>query len=156
VDSEEMRANKRKKKREKILVPKAIQKKIEPKISLSAAVDPKFHQRPTNTKNEDYFVSEKNNLLLKEIKKFATMEEMQRTLVDRLNLDFGSDSIGLKANANKYVNLDCKYMKCPFAHWYNYKQEGSRIVNIEWFRGINQNHSVAAHEQGILKQAQYF
>jgi hypothetical protein len=130
--------------------------KSEPKICRASCVDPKFHQRPTNTKNEDYFVSEKNNQLLKELKRFATMEEMQRNLVNRLNLDFGSDSIGLKANPNKYVNLDCKYLKCPFAHWYNYKQEGSRIVSIEWFRGINQNHSVSAHEQGILKSGQYF
>jgi hypothetical protein len=29
-------------------------------------------------------------------------------------------------------------------------------VSIEWFRGINQNHSVSAHEQGILKSGQYF
>jgi len=69
-----------------------------PISSLSAAVDPKFHQRPKNVANEDYFVSEKNNMIIKELKKFATMEEMQRVLVDRLNKDFGSDSIGLKAN----------------------------------------------------------
>lgn len=49
------------------------------------------------------------------------------------------------AVGTKYVKLICKFLKCPFQHWYTFEMKNNKPVKLKWFRGINQSHSISSH-----------
>jgi hypothetical protein len=77
------------------------------------------------------------------------MEQLQTTIVDKMNEIFGS-SVHRVKKARKHVHVCC-LKDCLFQLWLRQDQQG-----LTFFKVISQHHSVLAHSSTRAKQKLLF
>lgn len=124
-------------------------------------VDPcKFE---VSARNTNYFRCPGVDLeLMGEIKNkvFKNMTDFNEQAIDKLNGLFGHQVLrAYHQIGKKYVIVRCLARNCIYQQWFTFQdaasEDGSEyaIANIKFFRTINHNHCVDAHEQGIIRDS---
>ena len=116
-----------------------------------------------SAKNTNYFRCPGVDLeLMGEIKNkvFKNMADFNEQAIDKLNGIFGHPVLrAYHQIGKKYVIVRCVARNCIYQQWFTFQdaasEDGSEyaIANIKFFRSINHNHCVDAHEQGIIRDS---
>jgi len=109
-----------------------------------------------NPVNEEFLVDPGAVTLLNSLKQtvFRTYKDFEENVIQKLNKNVEDSGVSYVASTtSKYVVIKCGACK-KFAFWFKNvddidmdKLKESEVINIKFFRSINQNHLLENHSQ---------